>query len=171
MSEAMDPKIEKYLETMTEDIGTRVEDRRKDKWPDYRETDSSAKKREILIHRHQRMAVRWARVWVPIGSDREIRACEKVVEAYLERIGEEGTGGGSEESFRRTLQGLTNLGNSLARVLRSVQGGNRDSRMAAVERVATAVQRGDSTAQILADAHEYQPRVQMEEADDQDVRD
>ena len=171
MSDALDPKLTKYLEEMTEDIGVRVEDRRKDKWPDYRETDASAKKREILVHRHQRMAVRWARVWVPIGADREIRAVEAVVADYLERRGQDGGAAESDEAFRQTLQGLTNLGNALSKVLRAVQGGNRDARLAAVDRVGKGVERGEPTSQILADATEYQPQVKVEEADDQDVRD
>jgi len=171
MSEIGDAKVKKYLEEMTEDIGSRIEDRRKDKWPDYRETDSAVKKREILVRRHQRMAVRWARVWVPIGADREIRAVERVVDAYLERRGGSEEEGASEDSFRQTVQGLTNLGNALARVLKAVQGGNRESRLAAIDRVGQAVERGEATWQILADAVEFQPQVVVEEADDQDVQD
>jgi hypothetical protein len=171
MTDAVDPNLGNYLEEMTADIGSRVEDRRKDKWPDYRETDSSAKKREILVSRHQRMAVRWARVWVPIGADREIRSVETVVADYLDRR-EQGDGGSdADQEFRQTLQGLTDLGNALSKVLRAVQGSNRDARLAAIDRIGDAVERGEPTSQILADAVEYQPLVRVEEVDDQDVRD
>jgi len=96
---------------------------------------------------------------------------EAAVADYLERREQDGGAAETDEAFRETLQGLTNLGNALSKVLRAVQGGNRDARLAAIERVSKAVERGEPTSQILADAVEYQPHVRVEEADDQDVQD
>ncbi len=174
MNAEMDSKAAKILQDTHADVAKKIEERLEEKWPEYRETDSKERRKEILISFHRRQSLRWARAWLPGDSDRELRAAEKVFETYLEQRREEmesSSGESAERAHRVTVQGLVNLGNALSTVLRKVQGGNREARLAAIESVTDRVARGDDTVDILRFAAEFQPDVRVEEDDPNDVLD
>lgn len=166
---SIDPEVAKQLTRITEETGNKREDRLRDKWPEYRETDSSERKREILVNHYRLAAIRWAKVWLPSTADKELRQVEKVTEAFLAQS--EGFEGSEDEVHRRTVQGLINLGNSLAKMLRAIQGSNEAARLAVIEDVTHAVASGEGTAVILERANDYQPEVRKDEGVPDDVRD
>lgn len=166
---SVDAEVAKQLNRITEETGKKREDRLRDKWPEYRETDSGERKREILVNHYRLAAIRWAKVWLPATADKELRQVEKVTEAFLERA--EGFEGDDDEIHRRTVQGLINLGNSLAKMLRAIQGSNEAARLEAIDAVSRAVAAGEATAEILERAESYQPEVREDEGVPADVRD
>lgn len=166
---SVDPEVAKQLTRITEETGKKREDRLRDKWPEYRETDSSERKREILVNHHRLAAIRWAKVWLPSTADKELRQVEKVTEAFLAQA--EGFEGSEDEVHLRTVQGLINLGNSMAKMLRAIQGSNEAARLAVIEEVTHAVESGEGTAVILERANDYQPEVRKDEGVPDDVRD
>ncbi len=166
---SVDAETTKQLNRITEETGNKREDRLRDKWPEYRETDSSERKREILVNHYRLAAIRWAKVWLPATADKELRQVEKVTEAFLALA--EAFEGTEDEIHRRTVQGLINLGNSLAKMLRAIQGSNEAARLEAIDSVARALKAGDATAEILERAEDYQPTVSDEEGVPDDVRD
>jgi hypothetical protein len=155
MSQDMDPKAAKVLETTTELLENKLQERLKEKWPEYRETENTASQREILTNHYRRMATRSARAWLPPTGDQELRAVESLLLDYIEAR-EQGEGDGSDVAHRVGTQGLTNLGIALANVLQAVEGGNQASRMAAIEWVADALARGEDSVQILEAAVSYE---------------
>lgn len=174
MSEELDPKVAAILETMAEEIETKLQDRLKEKWPEYRETDSPPVQREILLSYYRRMATRWARAWLPATGDIELRAVEQVLYGYLEQTyGEDGSASDSsvETAHRVASEGLVYLGNALATVLHASQGGNQPSRLAAIQWVADALARGTEPVQILKESPDYEGPSTVGEADPNDVMD
>ena len=169
MSTETDATISAFLTEITATMSTKRESRLEEKWPEYRETDSATRRKEIIVQYYRRTAIRWARVWLPATADRELRQVETLLERYLEHVA--GFEGDDDLKHRRSVQGLVNLGNALATVLRAVQGGNQAARQEAIERVASAVGDGESTAVILERAGSFQPDVRQEEGDPNDVRD
>lgn len=174
MTEDMDPKVAKLLDMTSEQIAERLESRLEEKWPEYRETDSASKRREILVSQRRRLATRGARAWLPMASDREVRDVENLLFGYLEKV--TGPGGDAadmdeEAAHRIATQGLVFLGNALSRILRNVQGGNFESRMAAVKWVADAVERGDSPVDILRRSTDYEGPSTGGQGDPNDVMD
>jgi len=167
MTAEPDAKVTALLTKITEETSKKREDRREDKWPEYRETDSTDRRKEILVNHYRLAAIRWAKVWLPATADRELRQVEKVMEQFLEGVGE----GEDEETHRRTVQGLVNLGNSLARMLRNIQGSNAAARLAAIDHVRSRVAAGEGTSAILERAADYRPEVLQEEGIPDDVRD
>ncbi len=174
MTEEMDPKVAKLLGTTSEEIAEKLQSRLEEKWPEYRETDSATKRREILISQRRRLATRGARAWLPMASDREVRSVEDLLFSYLDKVF--GPGGDAadlddETAHRVAMQGLVFLGNALSRILRNVQGGNFDSRMAAVQWVGDAVERGDAPVDILQHSADYEGASAGGQEDPNDVMD
>ena len=174
MSEELDPKVATILDTMSEEIEAKLQERLKEKWPEYRETDSPPIQREILLSYYRRMATRWARAWLPATGDIELRAVEQVLYGYLEQTyGDDGSASDSsvEIAHRVASEGLIYLGNALANVLRASQGGNQPSRLAAVQWVADALEQGREPVLILRDSVDYEGPSAGGEADPNDVMD
>jgi len=174
MSEPLDPKVEKILTTMGEDIEAKLQERLKEKWPEYRETDSAPAQREILLSYYRRMATRWARAWLPATGDLELRAVEQLLRGFIEdTYGEDGSAAETDvvTAHRITMEGLVFLGNALANVLHASQGGNQPSRLAAVQWVSDALEQGTPPVQILQDSHAYEGPSSASEADPNDVMD
>jgi len=174
MSEELDPNVSKILEQMGEDIESKLQERLKEKWPEYRETDSAVTQREILLSYYRRMATRWARAWLPATGDLELRAVEKVLYGYLEETyGEDGSAAETdvEIAHRVASEGLVYLGNALSNVLRASQGSNQPARLAAVQWIADALSEGHSPTRILEDSLEYEGPSTGGEADPNDVMD
>jgi len=168
----MGPKAAKVLAKATELIDEKLESRLAEKWPEYRETEDVEQRKEILVQHHNRMAMRWAKVWLPRDGDREVRAVELVFADYLERTqgGDDGAKSADDE-HQQVLQGLVNLGNSFAAVLKAAQGGNRDARLAAIEKIAEAVRAGTRPVDILEESRKVQPILRTEAVDPNDVMD
>ena len=171
MNAEMDGKVAKILQETTELLDKKIEGRLEEKWPEYRETDSAARRKEILVAFHRRQSLRWSKAWLPGDSDRELRAAEKVFEAYLDQREQADGGEGGELGHRITVQGLVNLGNAMSSVLRKVQGSNRAARLAAIETIADSVDQGKDTVDILHRALSYEADVRVEEDDPNDVMD
>jgi len=174
MTDEMDPQVAKLLEMTSEEIQEKLRSRLEEKWPEYRETESATKRREILVSQQRRLATRGARAWLPMASDREVRGVETLLFGYLDKV--HGPGGAAadvddETAHRIAVQGLVFLGNALATVLRGVQGGNYESRMAAVQWVGDAVDRGDSPVDVLEGSADYQGPNTGGQQDPNDVLD
>lgn len=174
MTEEMDPKVAALLAKTSEEINERLQSRLEEKWPEYRETDSAAKRREILVSQQRRLATRGARAWLPMASDRELREVEKLLMGYLDKVhGPDGDAADLDDDIahRVGVQGLVYLGNALATVLRAVQGGNFDSRMAAVHWVRDSVERGVSPVDVLRRSVDYEGPSTGGQEDPNDVMD
>ncbi len=169
MSADLDVNVTKQLDRITEETGTKREDRLQDKWPEYRETESTERRREILVNHYRLAAIRWAKVWLPATADKELRQVEKVMEAFLARPMDSEVD--DEVAHRQTVQGLINLGNSLSLMLRAAQGSNEAARLAIIAKVADGVEASRATAAILEEADSFEPDVRLEEGVPEDVRD
>lgn len=169
MTAELDAKVTALLDKINEETTRKREDRREDKWPEYRETESASRRKEILVNHYRLAAIRWAKVWLPATADMELRQVEKLMELFMERTA---SGEGDEdEQHRRIVQGLVNLGNTLSRMLRNIQGSNAAARLAAIEHVRAAVESGEGPATILEQAEDYRPQVLQDEGIPVDVRD
>ncbi|MDP7113270.1 MAG: hypothetical protein QGH45_14955 [Myxococcota bacterium] len=169
MTAESDAKVTALLDKITEETTRKREDRREDKWPEYRETESASRRKEILVNHYRLAAIRWAKVWLPATADIELRQVEKLMELFIERDG--GGEGDEEVQHRRIVQGLVNLGNTLSRMLRNIQGSNAAARLAAIEHVRAAIESGEGPATIFERAEEYRPQVLQDEGIPVDVRD
>jgi hypothetical protein len=174
MNAEMDGKVAKILDDTTALLDKKIEGRLEEKWPEYRETDSAARRKEILVAFHRRQSLRWSKAWLPGDSDRELRAAERVFESYLELREPEmasASGADAERAHRVTVQGLVYLGQAMARVLRMVQGANREARLAAIESIAAGVAGGGDIVDVLMAAESYEADVRVEQDDPNDVLD
>jgi hypothetical protein len=169
MTAEAEAKVTALLDNITEVTTKKREDRREDKWPEYRETESTSRRKEILVNHYRLAAIRWAKVWLPATADLELRQVEKLMELFLERMA--GGEGDEEAQHRRTVQGLVNLGNTLSLMLRNIQGSNAAARLAAIDHVRAAIESGQGPATILERAEDYRPQVLQDEGIPDDVRD
>ena len=168
MSTEPDAKAQAILDSTTELLDKKLQERLEEKWPEYRETESAAVRREILLGYQRRMATRWARIWLPGDGDKELRAVEDLVFGYIDRVyGDDGSNADAdtETAHRIVTQGLVYVGNTLAKVLRQAQGGNEASRLAAIEWVGEKLEAGVEPAEILEEAARYEGPSTPEEAD------
>lgn len=174
MTDEMDPKVAELIAKTSQEINEKLKSRLEEKWPEYRETDSAVKRREILVSQQRRLATRGARAWLPMTSDREVREVEALLFGYLDKVHEpDGAAAGLDDdtAHRVAVQGLVYLGNALARVLRIVQGGNFESRMAAIHWIRDAVDRGDSPVDVLERSSDYESPTTGGQEDHNDVMD
>ena len=159
MSADMDLKATKVREKTTADRGEKLQERLKEKWPEYRETESAGDQREILISHYRRMATRAARAWLPPTGDQELRAVESLLLHYIDAAVQPGGVAADmdgDTGHRVITQGLTNLGNALSNVLFAVQGGNQPARLAAIEWVSQSLERDEDSVHILEASADYQ---------------
>lgn len=174
MTDEMDLKIASLLEKTSEEIKEKLKSRLEEKWPEYRETEAADKRREILISQQRRLATRGARAWLPMAGDRELREVETLLFGYLDKVfGPDGDAADADDdtAHRIAVQGLVYLGNSLATVLRTVQGGNFESRMAAVQWVGSSLDQGVSPVTILQKSADYEGHSSGGQEDPNDVMD
>ena len=172
MNAEMDDKTVKQLAKAGEMLAEKLESRLAEKWPEYRETEDATLRKKIVVQHHNRMAMRWAKVWLPRDGDREVRAVELIFADYLEQADSADPGAESpERQHQAILQGLVNLGNSLATVLKAAQAGNRDARLAAIEKIAQGVRSGTRPVDILEESRKMQPIARSEVVDPNDVMD
>jgi hypothetical protein len=174
MTDEMDPKVADLLAKTSEEITEKLKSRLEEKWPEYRETESADKRREILVSQQRRLATRGARAWLPMAGDRELREVEGLLFGYLDKVhAPEGAAADMDDdtAHRVAVQGLVFLGNALATVLRAIQGGNYESRMAAVHWIRDAVERGDSPEVVLERSMTYEGPSTGGQEDHNDVMD